>query len=480
MTEHSTTDTRRPLCVDLDGTLVKTDTFEQALFLLVRTRPLALFSLPRWARQGLAGLKQRVVQQVTSDSSAFPFHAELLDFLKEEHAKGRELILVTASDEATAHSVAEQTGIFSDVMASDGVINLKARRKRDALVARFGERGFDYIGNSKDDFVVWEAAKERIAVNPTRPVRRALRTRPMRVFEDRPPRWKVWLKALRVHQWMKNVLIFLPMLLAHEVTDPVLYGKALLAFIAFCFTASAVYLVNDLFDLHADQHHPRKRNRPLAAGNLCLRSAVVAAPLLVLAAFVIAGFLSAAFAGVLLIYLLITTFYSWRLKQIALLDVMTLAGLYAIRILAGTAAYGVETSPWLLAFSIFIFFSLAVVKRYAELHEVSKEDPTELQARGRGYFASDIPLLAAFGASSGCVSVLVLALYINSEKVVQFYKNPEALWLLCPLLLYWIARIWLLASRGQLSDDPLEFSVRDPQTWLIGLLSGLIVLAGAL
>ena len=479
MTDHPKTDSR-PLCVDLDGTLVKTDTFEQALFLLIHTRPLALFSLPRWAAQGLAGLKQRVVQQVISDSSAFPFHAELLAFLKEEHAKGRDLILVTASDEATARSVAEQTGLFSEVMASDGVINLKASRKRDALVARFGEGGFDYIGNSKDDLIVWDAAREGIAVNPTKPVRRALRTRPMRVFEDRPPQWKAWIKALRAHQWVKNVLVFLPMLLAHEVTDPVLYGKAILAFVAFCFTASAVYLVNDLLDLHADQHHPRKRNRPLAAGNLSLRSAVVAAPLLVLAAFVIAGFLSVPFAGVLLTYLLITTCYSWRLKQIALLDVMTLAGLYAIRILAGTAAYGVETSPWLLAFSIFIFFSLAVVKRYAELHEISKDSPEEIRERGRGYLASDIPLLAAFGAGSGCVSVLVLALYISSEKVVQFYKTPEALWFLCPLLFYWIARIWLLASRGELSDDPLEFSARDPQTWLIAALSGLVVLAGAL
>ncbi len=469
----------RPLCVDLDGTLVKTDTFAQALFLLIRTRPAALLSIPRWTSNGLAAFKQRVAQEVELDPAALPVHTDLLEFLKSEREQGRELILVTASDESVARRVAEHHGLFSDVIASDGVTNLKATRKRNALIERFGEKGFDYAGNAPDDLVVWEAAQEILVVNPCGSVRRALKGRPVRVFEDRPRKWKSWLKALRIHQWLKNILIFLPMLLAHELGDPALFGEAVAAFFAFCFAASAIYVFNDLFDLHADQHHPRKKKRPFAAGNLSLPGAVIAAPLLVLTAFAISTLLPAAFAGVLLIYLIITTLYSWRLKQIALLDVIILSGLFTIRILAGTAAYGVKTSPWLVAFSIFIFFSLAVVKRYAELLEATQEHPEKIHARGRGYRAVDLPLLIGFGAGSGCVSVLVLALYINSEKVVQFYKTPEALWLLCPLLFYWIARIWLLTCRGELSDDPLDFAARDPQTWVIGALSAIILIAGA-
>lgn len=477
MTEVATKEAL-PLCVDLDGTLVKTDTFAQALLLLIRTRPATLLSIPGWSANGLAAFKRRIAQEIQLDPAALPFHPGLLTFLKSERSKGRELILVTASDAMPAHAVAAHLGLFSDVMASDGNINLKASRKRDALIARFGEKKFDYAGNAVDDLPVWEAASGIIAVNPCAPVRRALKNRSARIFEDRPPKLKTWLKALRVQQWAKNILVFLPMLLAHRFNDSALYIKAVLAFFAFSFAASAIYIFNDLFDLHADQHHPRKKNRPFAAGNLNLAAAAGAAPLLVLAALGVSLLLPPAFTAVLLLYLVITTLYSWRLKQLALLDVMTLAGLYAIRILAGTAAYGVETSTWLIAFSIFLFFSLAMVKRYAELLEASEGSSGAVRVRGRGYREADLPLLAGFGAGSGCVAVLVLALYINSEKIVQFYKNPALLWLLCPLFLYWIARVWLLASRGELSDDPLDFAARDPQTWIIGAISAAVLILG--
>ncbi len=479
MAETSTT-APRPLCVDLDGTLVKTDTFAQALLLLIRTRPATLFFLPRWAVGGLAAFKRRIAQKITLDPAVLPYHSGLLTFLHSEREKGRELILATASDALPAHAIAAHLGFFSDVIASDGQTNLKATRKRDALIARFGEKGFDYAGNASDDLPVWDAAQGIIAVNPCAPVRRALKKRSARIFEDRTPKPAAWLKALRVHHWLKNMLIFLPMFLAHELTTPALYIKAAIAFLAFSLTASAIYIFNDLFDLHADQHHPRKRRRPFAAGDLSLLAAAVVAPLLVVASLSIACFLPSAFMTVLLIYLAATTLYSWRFKQIALLDVMTLAGLFALRIFAGTAAYGIETSTWLIAFSIFLFFSLAMVKRYAELREATQENPESVRGRGRGYSAADLPLLAGFGAGSGCVSVLVLALYINSEKVVQFYKTPAVLWLLCPLLLYWIARVWLLASRGELSDDPLDFAARDPQTWLIGALSAAVLIFGSL
>ena len=477
--EEASTTAPRPLCVDLDGTLVKTDTFAQALLLLIRTRPAALFALPRRAAGGLAALKRRVAQDIALDPAVLPYHPGLLTFLQSERGKGRELILTTASDLLPAQAIAGHLGLFSDVIASDGKTNLKAARKRDALVARFGEKGFDYAGNASDDLAVWDAAQGIIAVNPSAPVRRALKRRSARIFEDRMARPAAWMKALRIGQWMKNVLVFLPMILAHELTTPALYLKAGIAFLAFSLAASAVYVFNDLFDLHADQHHPRKRRRPFAAGDLSLAAAAAAGPLLVLAALGVALLLPPAFMAVLLIYLTATTLYSWRFKQIALLDVMTLAGLYALRILAGTAAYGVETSTWLIAFSIFLFFSLAMVKRYAELREALQDMPEAVRGRGRGYRPADLPLLAGFGAGSGCVSVLVLALYINSDKVVRFYKTPSALWLLCPMLLYWIARVWMLASRGELSDDPLDFAVRDPQTWLVGALSAVVLAWGS-
>jgi len=478
MTDESKS-TSRPLCVDLDGTLVKTDTFAQALLLLISTRPGVLFLIPKWASAGLASFKKRVAKEVQLDPAALPMQTEFLQFLKQEHAQGRSLILATASDESVARRIAGHLGIFSEVLASDGVTNLRAERKRDALIARFGENNFDYAGNASDDLPVWDVAREIIAVNPCGPVRRALRGKSVRLFEDRPAKWKAWLDALRVHQWTKNTLVFLPMVLAHELTTPDLYLKAGLAFIAFSFAASAIYVFNDLFDLHADQHHPRKQARPFAAGNLSLPDAVVMAPLLVLAALATACLLGAAFVGVLLFYLLLTTLYSWRLKQIALLDVITLAGFYTLRILAGTAAYGVETSTWLLGFSVMLFCSLALVKRYAELREEVEVNPGKIGVRGRGYQACHLPWLARVGRIAGILSTVVLGFYITSEKVVQFYKTPAALWFLCPLVLYWIARIWRLAATGRLSDDPLDFAARDPQTWVIGALGILVLILGA-
>ncbi|MFA5688350.1 MAG: UbiA family prenyltransferase [Kiritimatiellales bacterium] len=474
MTEPNTS---VPLCVDLDGTLVKTDTFVQALILLIRNRPAALFSFHRWMSGGPAAFKQRVAQEVEIDPAALPYHTGLLTFLQNERATGRELILTTASDMVPARAVAAQLGIFSDVMASDGKTNLKAGCKRTALAARFGEKNFDYAGNSGADIPVWNSAREIIAVNPDSSARRFLKNKPARMFEDRPPAFKCWIKALRVRQWIKNILVFVPMILAHRLTEPALYINAVLAFFAFSCMASAIYVCNDLFDLNSDQHHPRKKFRPFAAGNISANGAVISFFIMLIASFAVAGFLPAEFSRVLILYLILNACYSWRLKQIALLDVLLLAFLYVLRIIAGTAAYGVETSPWLIAFSMFLFFSLALIKRYAELRE---SNPEKVKNRGRGYRAADLPLLAAFGAGSGTVAVLVLALYINSAKVVQFYPSPAILWLLCPVFFYWVARLWLLAGRGEIPDDPLEFSVRDVQTWIIGAFSAVILILGSI
>lgn len=473
-------ETAKPLCVDLDGTLVKSDTLAESLLMQVRARPLSLFTLPFEAARGLAALKARLARAFPIDPKSLPYHPDLMRRLCTERDKGRDLILVTASDCETARSIAAQSGIFSDVIASDGTTNLKGSRKRDALVARFGEKGFDYAGNSPDDIPVWEAADRIIAVNPSSRLMRVPLLKHAVIIDDRPAVFPRWIRAIRAAQWLKNLLIFLPMLLAHEVCSPLLFLKAMTAFAAFSLAASAVYLCNDLLDLPSDRRHPRKCHRPVAAGHVDLLTAARTVPLLALASLALALLLPRAFIAVLILYLLITALYSWRLKQWPLLDVITLAGLYALRILAGTAAYGVESSPWLIAFSIFVFFSLALVKRFAELMECAEADLANLSGRGRGYRTEDLPLLRAFGAASGCTAVLVLALYINSDKVLEFYPRPHILWILCPLFLYWITRIWVLAGRGELHDDPLAFAVRDRATWLIGALSAATLLLAAL
>jgi 4-hydroxybenzoate polyprenyltransferase len=477
---ESPIEVKRPLCVDLDGTLIKTDTFAQELFLLIRSCPEALFPMMLKSGGSLAAFKAMVAEKIPLDYSVLPYHEKFLKFLRSEKDKGRELILVTASDRRAASAVATHTGLFSDVLASDGNVNLKAEKKREALVERFGERGFDYAGNSKDDIPVWSSAAGVLAVNPERSARGFLKTRPVRFFDDRPAVLRLWLKGLRVRQWLKNVLIFLPMLLAQELSTPLFYGQALIAFFSFSFLASSIYVLNDLLDLHADQHHPRKCRRPFASGELHLREAIIAVPLLAAAAFALALFLPALFLRILLFYLLVTTLYSCRIKQWFFLDVVTLAGLYTIRILAGTAAYGVATSGWLLAFSTALFFSLALVKRYAELREAKDVPPEKIGRRGRGYRARHLPWLVGCGVVSGAVSTAVLGFYITSSKVTQFYQTPEWLWLLCPLVLYWIGRMWRLAVLGEMSDDPLEFAVRDRQTWVMGVIGALILLAGSL
>lgn len=469
----------RPLCVDLDGTLIKTDTFAQALLLLVRTRPSALFSIFKWAPRGLAFLKQQVAREIMLDPDVLPVHDGFVQFLHTESTLGRKLVLATASDQSVAQRIADRFGFFSEVLGSNGHVNLKANRKRAALVERFGEGGFDYAGNASDDLEVWKSAVGIIAVNPCKPVRRALVGTSARIFDDRPPLWKAWMKAVRVQQWLKNSLIFLPMLLAHELSRPSLYAQAFGAFLSFSFLASAIYVVNDLLDLHADQHHPRKRRRQFAEGNLTLLAGAVAVPLLIAASLLIARFLPIAFSGILLFYLLLTTFYSWRLKQLVVVDVLALACFYTIRILAGTAAYSVITSSWLIAFSLAIFGSLALVKRYAELREAVYTQPDRIGKRGRGYQKKHLPFLAGAGTLFALLSVVVLGLYINSAKVMKFYHTPHLLWLLCPLVLYWIGRIWHLAMRGKLSDDPLEFAARDSQTLILGLLGILILVWGA-
>jgi len=457
-----------PLCVDLDGTLVKLDTLHQALFLLLRRDFASLFRVPGWILKGKAHLKEQVMQRVALDATVLPYNQSFLTWLRGEHAAGRKLVLATASNYRTANAVAEHLGIFDEIIASNAENNLRHNRKLAAIREQF-ER-FGYAGNDVSDFPIWEAADQIILVNPTSPARAKFASRAAQVFEERRPLLQMFIKAMRCQQWLKNVLVFAPMFLAHRFTDRACLADTILAFFAFSFAASSIYVLNDLFDLSADQHHPRKCKRPFASGDLPIAVGSLLMPLLVIVSIIFSLFLPLHFLFVLLAYYAITTLYSWRLKQIAIADVLTLAILYSMRILAGAVATGTAASIWFTEFAIFLFLSLALVKRLSELREMETGSELKQAQRERGYKTGDLPLLLAFGTASGYIAVFVFTMYLGSEKVSQLYSRPELLWIFCPLLLYWITRIWHLAWRGKMTDDPLAFAARDPQTYLVGAI----------
>lgn len=463
--------TSPPLCVDLDGTLIKTDLLVESFFLLLRKHPLVILLVPFWLLRGKARLKQELARRVELDVATLPYHPTFLAWLREQHAQGRRLALATSAAESFARQVADHLGIFSQMIATTADANLSGPCKAERLRDDFGERGFDYAGNGMVDVAVWAHARQAVLVNPARGVReRAVRiTEIAAEFDDREgARLTPWSKALRLHQWLKNVLVFVPLLAAHRAHESALLLQAGLAYLAFGLCASSVYLLNDLLDLPADRRHPRKQLRPFAAGALPVLSGTLAVPLLLVLAFLLAVIaLPPSFAGVLLGYYVLTLAYSLYLKQIVMLDGVVLAALYTLRIIAGAAATAIVPTFWLLAFSMFIFLSLALVKRHAEL--LAMQEAGQSTARGRGYQVDDLQLLQTLGGASGYSSVLVLALYINSSTGQALYRHPEAIWLLCPLLLYWISRVWLKTHRGDMHDDPVIFAMQDrvSQTLLV-------------
>jgi 4-hydroxybenzoate polyprenyltransferase len=460
-----------PLAVDLDGTLIRSDMMWESLVRLLRRNPLAAFASLFALLRGRAHFKERLAAQVQVDPVVLPYHGAFLDWLKQQKAAGRPLLLATASDRAMAQPVAAHVGIFDEVFASDGKINLRNAAKRRALTERYGERGFDYAGNSSDDLGVWPGARAAVVVNaPASLAQRASRvTQVEQTFPNEASRIGPLFRALRPHQWIKNLIVFIPVLTAHQLNDRATVLHVALAFAAFCLAASAVYLLNDLVDLDADRHHATKRNRPFASGALPLPFGLAGAPVLLLAALGLSLVLSWQSALVTALYFVISTSYSWRLKQIALLDVLFLAGLYTLRLVAGHVATGIAWSPWLLAFSMAIFLSLALMKRYQEIQTVREQNGHEL--KGRGYTAHHHDAVVTLGIGSGLAAVVVLGLYVNSAKVVQLYTHPKLLLLACPLLLVWICRVWLLTYRGKMHDDPTAFAFKDWVSYLVGALT---------
>lgn len=465
-----------PLCVDLDGTLIRSDLLVESALALLASRPLALFAMLIWLLRGKAYLKKQIALRVTLDPSALPYNEALIVWLEQQRSH-RRVILCTASDLMLAAPVAAHAGVFDEVIASDGDVNLSGSNKASALVERFGEKSFDYVGNAPVDLAVWKHARAALVVEHGHVLSRAAAkvTTVEKRFDVPRGGLRAWAKALRVHQWIKNVLVFLPLLASHRVLDIDAVAPSLLAFLCFGLCASSVYITNDLLDLPADRQHHRKRNRPFAAGTLPLVAGPVLAVLLLTAGFGLALLVSHQFVAVLLGYYVLTTAYSFRLKRIMMLDVIVLATLYTTRILAGTAAMHTKPSFWLLAFSMFFFLSLAMVKRYTEL--LTLQGTGKVKASGRGYDIDDIPLIQSMGSSSGYLAVLVLALYVDSTASMSLYRHSHYLWMLCPLLLYWISRTWAIAHRGVMHDDPVVFAVVDRTSQILGVIAGIIVAA---
>lgn len=469
-------DRKIPICIDLDGTLLWTDLLWESIFTLLKEKPHLLPLLPFWLFRGKAAFKSKLANLITLDIPTLPYNQSFLDYLFDQQKIGRPLILVTATHEKFAQKITEHLGIFSAVFSTDEGTNLSGFKKRDLLVSRFGEKGFDYAGNARVDLVVWSAARNAIVVNASNSVQtKAQNTfHVTKIFPRRPFSIGTLLRALRVHQWAKNILIFIPLFAAHQEKDPILVGKSLLAFGAFCLCASATYMINDLLDLPSDRRHPRKRHRPFAAGLLPLSSGLIFVPLLLGTAFASGIFLTPAFFLTLGAYFLLTLAYSLWIKRIVILDIIFLAILYTLRIIAGGNAMGFPPSFWLLAFSVFFFLSLAMVKRYSELL-VSKR-AGQISPHGRGYHTEDFPVINSLGAASAYGSILILSLYINSPEVQALYRYPKTLWLLIPLLLYWISRVWLITHRGQMHDDPVIFALRDKVSLVLAVLVGLTIL----
>jgi len=468
------------IAVDLDGTLTLTDTLHESVLTLVRNKPYLLLLLPFWLFKGIAHLKQKVAEHSELDVTTLPYNQPLIDWLQAEKQRGKKIVLSTAANEKIAKQVVRNFNFFDEFIASDSTTNLKSARKREALQKRYGVKGYDYAGNSNDDLEVWAGASNAIVVNASETVvsKASTLTSVSQIFRSERAGFAIWFKALRVHQWLKNLLLFVPLLAAHQIGNAQSLGLLIIAFLSFSLCASSVYITNDLLDLESDRIHPRKRFRPFASAKLSVLHGVIAAPLLIAASFLLGAVVGLDFLIVLLVYLLMAVTYSFNLKRLVLVDCLTLATLYTMRIIAGAATVSVSLSFWLLAFSIFIFLSLAFVKRYAELLVQSSEGKNS--AHGRGYLVTDAPLLQALGVSSGYISTLVIALYLRSENVMSLYAQPLAIWLLIPILLFWVSWVWLKSSRGEMHDDPIVFAAKDKTSLSVAAITALVFIYAAI
>lgn len=456
----------RPLVVDLDGTLCRTDTLWETFFAAWRRCWWLPLAVPLWLLRGRSAFKQQLSSVALPDIARLPWNAAVVDAMRNARTTGHITVLATAADQRIAQACADELNLFDEVIASDGIHNLKAGAKAERLVARFGEQGFDYIGDSRADLAVWPHAAQRFTVSSLLPAGgQRLAGAPSAGGISR------WLKLLRVRHWVKNVLVFVAPLAAHQWSSAASWHAALLTFAAFSAVCSSIYVVNDLFDLASDRAHPNKRRRPLAAGDLQIAPAAFVSAALLAGGFTLAWFAGWAAVAVIGAYVLVNAVYTSWLKRLPVYDVFCLAGLYTLRIVAGAAAVGVPLSAWLAAFSVFAFLSLALLKRAADIDRLASDELLP----GRGYTGRDAAFVNGFGVGSAIAACLVLALYVASDQVSTLYGDPLWLWGMVAVVLLWLARMWRMAMAGLMDDDPVLFATRDPVSWGCALATGVCV-----
>jgi len=465
-TSHGKVAENRPLCVDLDGTLVRTDMLIENFVVLLRDWKV-LLRIPFWLIEGKARLKNELAKHAQIDPTVLPYNQGLLDYLQVQKSLGRYLVLATAADQVVTQRIADHLGIFDEILASDGSVNLTGKTKGRTLSARYGKRQFSYAGNGRSDLAVWESAGAAVLVNASPSISRAaLRTTKLEHKIDAcPPRFPYLLRAMRPYQWSKNVLVFLPILTSNSLGETRAWFHAGLMFLALCAVASGLYLLNDLTDLAADRKHPRKKQRPFASGALPLVVGLGMVPFLLL----LGGLAAVASSAPMFValYALVSLSYSFKLKEMPLIDLFTLSALYTLRLFAGGQSTGHPVSLWLLAFSSFLFLSLVIIKRVAELGSICHEGTS--RAVRRGYEVDDQFVLIAMGMGASFASSVVLALYVQSQIAVLQFVRPFVLWAIVPLMLFWQCRMWLSTARGYMHDDPIVYAAGDWVSWLVGL-----------
>ena len=456
-----------PIVVDLDDTLAKTDFFFESLLIFIKQNPINIFYAVYWMLcNHRAHLKTKIAQAVDIDVTTIPFNKPLIQWLKSKKQSGHRIILATASHRKYADDVANHIGLFDQVLATEEGFNLKGANKEKKLIELYGPQGFIYVGDSEADLKVWRSAESAVLVGGSKQIKDKL-TKIVPVLHEFPrdENKRVWLRAIRIHQWVKNLLLFVPLLTSHNLTDPGKMGMTIIAFFAFSFCASAVYILNDFFDLSDDRKHKSKYQRVFASGDLSILKGGIAFSACLIFSLILSLIVSVKFLLIIAIYFSATLLYSLYLKSLMMVDIILLAALFTLRIIAGAVAIDVELSFWLLAFSMFIFLSLAIMKRYIELLSI-KNTSAENNTKARGYDVSDIDILSSLGTTCGCLAVLIMAFYLNSPDVIKLYSRQEALWMMCPLLLFWICRTWMKASRGNVDDDPIMFVIKDKVSWL--------------
>lgn len=462
------------LICDLDECLIKTDALYEQWVSLLKTKPLFFFLSFFWLLKGKAYFKHQIASHTSFKAHLLPYREEVIKLIKSYRTQGKgPVILASASPLPWVQAVANHLGIFDKTIGSTEHKNLKGSKKLQAIKEVIGNGSFSYIGDHVADLALWNESTEIIAINPSEHLKSKISAlkRHTQFIEDKSSPWKLLIKQIRPHQWVKNALVFLPALAGHKLTAPDVLLKCFLAFAGFCLSASFVYVLNDLLDLPSDRNHHTKKNRPFASGNLSIKWGVFLLPSLLLGVLFFAIQLPVQFAGWVSTYLILNLAYSFYLKQSVIVDIIILSMMYTLRIFAGSAASSVPVSEWLLSFSTLFFFSLACVKRYTEIIR----SKNKITIDGRGYRQVDHSIIQTLGTGSGLLSILIILLYMQSADVRALYKNPQSLWYATPILLFWVSRVWLLTNRDEIHDDPVVFAVKDKISWLCFALLGVVV-----